>query len=198
MFVEFQEPDKESINQLRLYRYEGPVIIVDSITQFNKEIKVIAKEDILGLDTERRPSFKKGVIHPISLLQIATRNCVYLLRIKDINIPRSLTAVLENKNQLKVGIGLDDDLSGLQKIKPFNPAGFLDLSHFFQSEGYTHSSVKFLAAMILNVRISKKQQVSNWERDELTDPQVKYAATDAWLPREIYMALKEEGIHPKQ
>ncbi len=197
MFSEFQEPDKEAISRLKLYRYEGPVVIVDSLSRFQKEIKKIAGEELLGLDSERRPSFKKGAIHPISLVQIATRDCVYLLRLNEINFPRPLIDILENKNQLKVGIGLDDDLSGLQSLKKFNPAGFLDLSHYFQAEGYTHSSLKFLSAMVLNVRISKKQQVSNWEREQLTEPQIKYAATDAWLPREIYLAMMEDGIHPK-
>ncbi|MFO8053863.1 MAG: 3'-5' exonuclease [Bacteroidales bacterium] len=189
----YEEMDKEAIRELQLYRYEGETVVVDNGVAAKDAIEILARASIIGFDTEHKPSFKKGENHPVSLIQMAIREKVFLFRVNKLKLPNALITIFENKEIIKVGVGLEDDFNGLQKLKPFKPRGFVDLSKYFQFHNYKQSSLKYLAAMVLNIRISKNQQVSNWEREQLSPSQIKYAATDAWIPRELYLALLEDG-----
>ncbi|MFW6019635.1 MAG: 3'-5' exonuclease [Bacteroidales bacterium] len=196
MTTPYPEISKEEIQHLNLYHYEGETVVVEKREDIAETINDLNNEPIIGIDTERKPSFKKGRINPISLIQLATQNKVYLFRINFIGIPVNLISLFKNPGILKVGIGLEDDIQGLKQINPFNPQGFIDLSKYFQAKEYKQSSLKYLAATVLNIRISKSQQVSNWERKQLTNAQIKYAATDAWIPRKIYLSMIEDGNIP--
>ncbi|MCF8218197.1 MAG: 3'-5' exonuclease domain-containing protein 2 [Bacteroidales bacterium] len=197
MTTPYEEISKEDIQHLDLYYYEGETIVIEKNEDIPEAINELYNETIIGIDTERKPSFKKGNINPVSLIQLATRNKVYLFRINFFKIPDKLISIFENPEILKIGVGLDDDLQGLKELKPFTPKGFVDLSKYFQKKEYKQSSLKYLAATVLNVRISKGQQVSNWERTQLTSAQIKYAATDAWVPRKIYLSMIEDGNFPQ-
>ena len=197
MTTPYPEISKEDIQHLSLYQYEGDTVIVDQKQDINNALRELENETIIGIDTERKPSFKKGGQNPISLIQLATRFKVYLFRINYIELPDKIISVFENAEILKVGVGLEDDIQGLKQLKSFQPKGFIDLSKYFQAKEYKQSSLKYLAAAVLNVRISKSQQVSNWERKQLTNSQIKYAATDAWIPRRIYISMIEDGNFPE-
>ncbi len=196
MTTPYEEIDKEDIRALKLYRYEGTTIVIEDQRAAKEAAKELAGESVIGFDTERKPSFKKGGLNPVSLIQIAGREKVFLFRINHFGLLRELIKLFENPDILKIGVGLDDDLSGLQQLRKFKPNGFVDLSKYFQANEYKQSSLKYIAAMVLNIRISKNQQVSNWERTPLTPSQIRYAATDAWVPREIYLSMTEDGNYP--
>lgn len=184
---------KQEINQLPLFKYEGKTVIAGTEAQINKAILEIEKFDLVGFDTESKPAFKKGQFNHVALIQIAVPDKVYLLRVHEAGLPKTLIRFLSNSKITKIGIALDDDLIALNKRKPFDPAGFDDLNLIAPTLGIEKIGARNLTALILNCRISKNQQVSNWENHVLTSNQIKYAATDAWICLEIYNKLKYWG-----
>ncbi len=184
---------KIEINELPLFKYEGKIVIAADERQIDKAIFEIEKYDLVGFDTESKPTFRKGQFNHVALVQIAIPDKVYLLRIHHVGITNSLKKFLLNDKIRKVGIALDDDIIALNKKRRFKPGGFIDLNKIAPSLGIENIGARNLSALLLNNRISKNQQVSNWENPILTSPQVKYAATDAWICLEIYNKLDYWG-----
>jgi ribonuclease D len=184
---------KDRINELPLYKYEGKVVIAGTDKQIDKAVFEIEEHDLVGFDTESKPAFKKGQFNHVALIQIAVPDRVYLLRIHEAGITNVLRNFLSNHRIIKVGIALDDDLIALNRRRRFQPEGFRDLNQIAPSLGILNIGARNLSALILNSRISKNQQVSNWENPVLTTPQIKYAATDAWICLEIYNRLRYWG-----
>ncbi len=184
---------KQEINELPLFKYEGKTVVVASEQKIDRAISEIEKYDLVGFDTETKPTFKKGQFHHVALVQIAIPGVVYLLRIHMVGVPKSLASFLSNERIAKIGIALDDDVIALNKKRRFKPAGFIDLNKIAPTLGIENIGARNLSALLLNSRISKNQQVSNWENNILTGPQVKYAATDAWICLEIYNKLYQWG-----
>lgn len=181
------------VNELPRRVYEGPRILVRDEAGLKKALKVLRKEEILGFDTETRPSFQKGESYLPSLLQLAGQDEVYVFQLNQFEDLGPLFSILEKKQILKVGVAMGYDVRQLQELRPFNPAGFLDLEKLTDSVGITNNGLRKLAAIVLGFRISKGEQRSNWARSDLTDRQLAYAATDAWVSREIYLALIGAG-----
>ncbi len=181
---------KEEVAELELIQYEGPIRLIDSIEVFEQEIDQILGNTILGFDTETRPSFKKGKVYPTSLIQLSNQNRAWLLRVSRIGTPKKLLELLSDENIIKVGLGLNDDLRRLRSDFQFEPAGFLDLQQYVTAFHIEEKGLKKLSGIVLGRRISKSQQVSNWDADLLTEAQLRYAATDAWICLEIYNALR--------
>jgi ribonuclease D len=179
----------EEIQDYDLSWFKGEIVIVDNLQIFNKILPWLRIEKILGFDTESRPSFRKGHKNKVSLIQLANRNLACLFRINKIGIPEELVNVLADPKVVKAGVAVHDDIRFLKKVKKFSPAGFIDLQQFVKDFGIQSSGLKKLTAIVLGFRISKRQQVTNWEADELSEAQQVYAATDAWVCREIYMKL---------
>jgi ribonuclease D len=179
----------EEIQEYELSWFKGEIIIVDNLNTFGKVIPGLMKERVLGFDTETRPSFKKGHKNKVSLIQLAARNKAYLFRINRIGIPPELAGILANPEVIKAGVAVHDDIRFLKTIRRFNPAGFIDLQNFVRDFGIQSSGLKKLTAIVLGFRISKRQQVTDWEAEELSEPQQVYAATDAWVCYEIYNKL---------
>lgn len=179
----------EEIVKLELAWFRGKIVIVDNMEVFREVISVLSKEPVLGFDTETRPSFKKGIKNKVSIIQLASSDLACLFRIKKIGMPQDLIRILANPAIIKAGVAVHDDIRFLKNINGFNPAGFIDLQNFVREYGITSSGLKKLAAIVLGVRISKSQQVSDWAAEELTEAQKVYAATDAWVCREIYNTL---------
>jgi ribonuclease D len=179
----------EEIQEYELSWFKGEIIIVDNLITFDKVIPGLMKERVLGFDTETRPSFKKGHKNKVSLIQLAARNKAYLFRINRIGIPPELAGILANPEVIKAGVAVHDDIRFLKTIRRFNPAGFIDLQNFVRDFGIQSSGLKKLTAIVLGFRISKRQQVTDWEAEELSEPQQVYAATDAWVCYEIYNKL---------
>lgn len=184
---------KAEIMNLPLESYEGKVVLASSDSHIVEALTEIAESPVVGFDTEARPTFRKGQIRNVSLIQVATDNKVFLLRIMKTGLTDELIAFLENENQLKVGIGLEDDYNLLRRLRGFRPRGFLDLNPKLKELGAKSIGARNLAAMILEIRISKSAQTSNWENEKLTQKQIRYAATDAWICREIFDKLEGWG-----
>lgn len=184
------EISKEEISGLELIQYEGPITIIDSIESFEREIDQLFKLPIIGFDTETKPSFKKGRVYPTSLIQLATAKKAWIVRVSRIGYPAKLLELLSSESTIKVGSGLKDDLRRLRSDFNFEPRGFLDLQQYVQAFRIQEKGLKKMCGIVLGRRISKSQQVSNWDADILTEPQLRYAATDAWICLEIYNALK--------
>jgi ribonuclease D len=184
------EINKQEINSLELFRFEGEIIVIDSPDLLNKYFREILASDLVGFDSESKPSFTKGIIHNVSLIQIATATKVFLIRINKTGFTQKLHNYLNNIQILKVGIGLDDDIQRLSKFAPVQSDSFFDLNTYCHELGFKNVGARNLSALILNKRISKNQQTSNWEANTLSEPQLRYAATDAWICREIYLKLK--------
>jgi len=185
------EISKEEVAELKLIQYEGPIIVIDSPESLKEEIDQIARHPILGFDTETRPSFKKGKVYPTSLIQLSSTTQAWLLRLNRIGTSNELLDLLASEDTLKVGSGLNDDLRRLQSDFQFEPAGFLDLQQYVEAFHIEEKGLKKLSGIVLGRRISKSQQVSNWDADLLSDAQLRYAATDAWICLEIYNTLRK-------
>ena len=183
--------EKSEIATMPTLLYPGRIITIDTATDVDKAVKALSKETILGIDTETRPAFRKGVHHNVSLLQLSTADTCFLIRLCRTGIPDSLVALLENKEITKVGVSLHDDYQALARRRKFKAGGFFDLQKYVNKFGIEEMSLQKIYAIIFGMRISKSQQLTNWEQDVLTDRQKQYAATDAWACLNIYNKLKQ-------
>ena len=189
----------EEIEKLEPASFPGKIKVVDSLgLEFLKAVRYLKRQKVLGFDTESRPCFSPGQPHyGVSLLQLSGQEKAYLFRIKLIgDIPKQLRAILSDENIIKVGAAVNDDVRGLEKHHDFQPKAFVDLQKMVWEYGIKDKSVKKMAAIILGIRISKTQQLSNWEAETLSDAQCAYAATDAWVCREMYMKLLASEKNP--
>jgi ribonuclease D len=181
----------EEVNALPIRAYEGKIVLIDSKEDVTQAVTKIEKYSVVGFDTESRPAFKKGESYPISLLQFATPQEVYLFRVNMFGMDEGVIKLLSNPKLIKLGIALHDDKKDLRKLGVLNPVGFQDIHSYIKDKGVINTGLRKLAAMILGFRISKSQQTSNWENEVLTERQQVYAATDAWVCLKIYERLKE-------
>ena len=172
--------------------FEGRIITIDTPGDTDKAVKALSAESVIGIDTETRPSFKKGIQHQVSLIQLSTADTCFLIRLNRVGIPDSLKELLENENIAKVGISLHDDYQALNKRKRFKAGNFIDLQKCVGKFGIEEMSLQKIFAIIFGQRISKSQQLTNWENDVLTDKQKIYAATDAWACLKIYNKLEQD------
>ncbi len=163
--------------------------MVDNLAAFKSVIPGLLKEKYLGFDTETKPSFRKGHKNKISLIQFSTVDTAYLFRINKIGFPDELAGILSDSGITKIGVAVRDDIRYLKTLKKLDTDGFVDLQSFVKDYGIESSGLKKLTAIVLGFRISKRQQVTDWEAKELTEAQQIYAATDAWVCREIYLKL---------
>jgi len=179
----------DEIKELDLSWFEGEIIVVDNFRTLNSVLPRIFKSEVLGFDTETKPSFKKGRNNKVSLIQLADENLACLFRINKIGIPDKLADILSDPGIIKSGVAIHDDIRILSGIRKFSPAGFIDLQTFVKNYGIESSGLKKLTAIVLGFRISKRQQVTDWEAINLTEAQQIYAATDAWVCHQIYNTL---------
>ena len=177
---------KAEINELPLIAWEGEIKILESSEEMEAAAAVLANESLLGFDTETRPSFKKGDYYPPALIQLAAERCVYLFRICKTETFNPLLPILESPDILKTGVAIKDDVKELRAMEDFTPSGFVEITDITVKLGYENRGLRALAGLLLKGRISKAAQVSNWARPELNKKQIRYAATDAWISREIY------------
>ncbi|WP_238766351.1 3'-5' exonuclease [Maribellus maritimus] len=177
---------KEEMTDLPLKWFEGNIFLVDDVEKINYAATVLAGQSVIGFDTETRPSFKKGVVNKVALLQLSTKKQAFLFRLNKIGLPKEIIDILANPGIIKPGVAIRDDIKGLQSLSYFKPGGFIELQDYAKELGIQNFSLKKLAAIALGFRISKSQQLSNWEADVLTEAQEIYAATDAWTALEIF------------
>lgn len=184
--------DKDALAELPLIQFDGDITLVESKEDYNKAIEYLSMQKVLGFDTETRPAFKKGVIYEVALLQLATKDRAFLFRLNKIGLPNGLKSILENPVIVKIGVAIRDDIKALQKLNSFIPGGFIELQDHVKVYGIQDFSLKKLSAIVLGYRISKAQRVTNWEALELTEAQLVYAATDAWISHRIYESLNKK------
>ncbi len=180
----------EEVAALDLIQYEGPITLIQTEEEFQEAIEAISAHKVLGFDTETRPSFKKGTSYPTSLIQLSASDHAWLIRVSRIGYPAELLKLLSDPEVMKVGTGLNDDIRRMRCDFQFEPGGFLDLQRYVEAFQIWEKGLKKLSSIILGHRISKSQQVSNWDADILTEAQLRYAATDAWICLEIYYELR--------
>ena len=181
----------KEIALLPLKSYTGPIHVIDSDAKMKAAARALGKEKVLGFDTETRPAFKAGESYPPALVQLAGSGCVYIFQLRHITTYRQLAAILGDKHVLKAGVSVRDDLKDLGEMFSFKPAGFVELAEVSSKLGIKNAGVRGLAALLFGFKISKRAKISRWDAPKLTDKQIVYAATDAWICREIYFALKK-------
>jgi len=179
----------EEMAEHELSWFKGEIVLVDNLKTFYEVFPRLLGSDMLGFDTETRPTFKKGRKNSVSLIQLSTGDLACLFRINKIGIPDELADILSDPSVTKAGVAVHDDIRFLKGVRKFAPDGFIDLQNFVKDFGIQSSGLKKLAAIVLGFRISKRQQVTDWEAEQLTEAQQIYAATDAWVCHQIYKKL---------
>jgi len=188
----------EEIESMPLTSFPGEIVVVDGIgKRFWEAIDYLKKQEIIGFDTETRPCFDNSHKHyGVALLQLSGADKAYLFRVKKIPFIKLIYKLLASPSIIKVGAACGEDVRGLQRYGRFDGKSFIDLQKIVAEYGIRDKSVKKMAAIILGIKISKTQQLSNWEAPELSEAQRKYAATDAWVCREMYLKLLKSEKHP--
>lgn len=196
MFKESVTP--QEIEKLEYASFPGKIYVIDSVgAEFNRAIAYLRSQKVIGFDTETRPTFTPSQPrYGVALLQLSGPEKAFLFRVNCMGMHRRLCNLLASDKVLKVGAAIHDDIKGLQRLRDYVPAGFVDLQKIVCEWGIRDKSVKKMAAIIMGIRISKSQQLSNWEAEKLSDAQALYAATDAWVCREMYLRLMREEKNP--
>ncbi len=181
----------EELSSLNYVDFKGPVSV---ITQFDESyaeaIEYLRHQEVIGFDTETKPCFTAGMPkRPVALLQLSGPDRAFIFRLTHIGMPPALAEILSNNKIIKVGAAVNEDVNGLKRYKKFNAKAFVDLQKIVENYGIQEKSVRKMAAIILGEKVSKTQQLSNWEAPSLSGAQIKYAATDAWVCREMYIRL---------
>ena len=182
--------EKSEVAKYPTAQFEGRIITIDTAEEAERAARALLKESILGLDTETRPSFRKGVHHDVSLLQLSTADTCFLFRLFRTGLTDTLIELLESKEIKKIGVSLHDDFNMLKARRSFTPGSFVELQKYVSAFGIEEMSLQKIYAIIFAQRISKSQRLTNWEADVLTDKQKIYAATDAWTCFNIYNHLE--------
>lgn len=185
---------REEISRLPIRRYEGPVHVVRRPEDVDEAVERIGTPRVVGFDVETKPVFVKGKSHPPALIQLATAAEVHVFQLRYLGLPEPLCRFLSDPRVIKAGVALDRDVADLKELSPFEAAGFVDLGDVARQADLQNHGLRGLAAVMLGFRISKGAQRSNWGRRRLSRSQIAYAATDAWVGRELYLRMKEEGL----
>jgi len=182
---------KEQVNALPLARYEGPIQVVSRPREVHDAVDYLRDEALVGFDTESRPSFRRGDNHPVALLQIAGAERVYLFQLQLLDQLEPVLALLADPAIRKAGVAIRDDIRKLQELGEFAPRNFVEIADFSRHLDVNNTGLRNLSAMFLGYRVSKGAQVTNWARPDLSQSQISYAATDAWISRLLYLKFAE-------
>ena len=182
--------DKKTIADFPRVSFPGKIIVVLSEPEAERAVDYLLAQPVLGFDTETRPSFKKGVRHKCSLLQVSTADCCFLFRLNYIGLCPAVRRLLEDTTVTKVGLAWSNDAHGLRELGEFNMGIFVDLQDMARKIGIEDQSLMKLYANVFGERISKREQLTNWERDVLEESQKRYAAIDAWACVRLYCEFK--------
>lgn len=187
----YEKIDKTKITDMPLAAFEGRIWVVDSPAEAEKAVEFLRKQPIVGIDTETRPSFRRGVTYKVALLQISTEELCFLFRLNRIGLVPCLIQLLQDSAVCKVGLSLRDDFQRLRELVDLQVSNYVDLQQVAARMGLKDMSLQKLFANFFGRKISKRQRLSNWEADVLTDAQKKYAATDAWACIKLYQNMQQ-------
>ena len=185
---------KNEINALPQIQYDGVIEILTSKDNIQAAINDLKNYDLIGFDTETKPTFVKGPLNPPSIMQLACDDKVHIFQFDNDEIFKQLSLILSNKNITKCGVSVDRDLIELMYLSPFDPISFVDLGNIARKNEIPHHGLRGLVAMFLKHRISKGSQISDWSRISLSDSQISYAATDAWVSLELFKIFDKNGL----
>jgi ribonuclease D len=171
-------------------QFPGKIIMIHENHEIAEALDLLRADPLIGFDTETKPSFRKGEVYQVSLLQLATPDHALLFRLHSLTDFSLIKEFFEDENIKKIGVAIRDDIKALQKAFPFEPRGFVELSEMAKTSNLKNFGLKGMTEEVLNLTLSKRAKLSNWELKDLKNDQKLYAATDAWIGREIYIALK--------
>ena len=192
----YDKYDKAKIANLPRAVFSGKIVVVVSESEARRAVDYLLSQPILGIDTETRPSFRRGTNYKVSLLQVSYHEVCFLFRLNHTKLCEPVKQLLEVERVMKVGLSLHDDISALMKLEQFKPGNFFDLQKHVGEIGIEDLSLQKIYANLFGEKISKNQRLTNWEADILSEKQKVYAATDAWSCIMIYeelMRLEETG-----
>lgn len=189
--TEWPRLSKEEIRARPIRRYEGPIHLIQRSEQIEAAVGALKKEKVLGFDTETRPTFRSGESYLPAVLQLVGEHAAYVFQLRRCRFSQALRRLLANPRIVKAGVAWDRDVLELKKLAPFKPAGFVDVGELARQAGCRNHGLSGLTALLLDFRMSKKSQLSNWDQETLTPAQITYAATDAWAGRELYHKLQQ-------
>lgn len=189
--MRYQTPhiSKELLQWMPLAAFEGEVVVVDKEEQVAEAVAYLRTQNVVGVDTEARPSFQRGIHYPTALVQIASHERCYLFRLTHIGMPQELADFFADEKICKVGLAFKDDINGLRRRRNFVPANCVDIQKMVPQYGILDLGLQKLFAICFGKKISKSQQLTNWENSHLTPEQARYASTDAWATLLIYEDL---------
>lgn len=187
----YNKIDKHVIPDMPKVLFGGRIIVVTTEAEADKAVDFLLRQDILGIDTETRPAFKKGRQYKVALLQVSTRDVCVLFRLNYTGMTKSIIRLLEDTTVPKIGLSLHDDIMSLHKRTEFEAGNFIDLQKHVGEIGVEDLSLQKLYANFFGQKISKSQRLTNWEADILTEKQKEYAATDAWACIMLYEELQK-------
>jgi ribonuclease D len=180
---------KDDLRQLPACQFPGSIHVIDSNGHADFICEKLMEEKVLGFDTETKPTFTKGNVNHVAILQLSTSLDAYIFILKKTGLTDKMCQLLSSEKSLKIGAAIHDDIKHLKKLRNFKENGFLDLQNFVKQFGIENSGLSKLAGIVLKYRVSKSQQLTNWENEQLTESQLLYAATDAWAALKIYETL---------
>lgn len=189
---------KDLLQWMPVVAFEGEVIVVDHEEQVNDAVAYLNRQPVLGVDTEARPSFQRGIHYPTALVQIASHERCYLFRLTHIGMPQALADLFANPDIRKVGLAFKDDINGLRRRRDFTPANCIDVQSMVAQYGILDLGLQKIFAICFGKKISKAQQLTNWENSHLTPEQARYASTDAWATLLIYEDLLAHELLPRE
>lgn len=187
---------KQQLATLPPAHFTGSIVVVDTPSDVESAVMQLRKADLIGFDTETRPSFKKGQNYNVALLQLSAKDVCFLFRLNKIGMPDSLKDLLEDPEMTKVGLSIHDDFRNLRKTFDFEPGGFVELQNFVTRWNIIDKSLSKLYGILFGERLSKSQRLSNWESEQLAESQQHYAALDAFACIKIYCYLNEGRFDP--
>lgn len=185
---------REALNALPVQRYEGPIHFVDTPALLHAARIDILSERALGFDTETRPAFSKGESYLPSIAQVATTRGVHIFPLRYTDTHGLLGEMLAAQNIAKIGVALAYDLRTLKQVFPFHERHIVDLGIIAKRHGYEQTGVRNLAGLLMGYRVPKGAKTTNWSAPHLTPAQIAYAATDAWVCRELYLKFEATGM----
>ena len=190
----YKKLSKNEINSLPQIKFNGDVEVLSSNDNVQEAVNYLMNYDLIGFDTETKPTFVKGPLNPPSILQLACIDKVYIFQLDNESLYKKLFPILSNENITKCGVSVDRDLIELMYLSPFDPLSFVDLGNIARDYDVPHHGLRGLVAMFLKHRISKGAQISDWSKTILSQSQITYAATDAWISLKLFEAFEQNDL----
>ena len=190
----YKKLSKNEINSLPQTQFDGDVEVLSSNDNVQAAVNHLMNYDLIGFDTETKPTFVKGPLNPPSIMQLACIDKVYIFQLDNESLYKKLFPILSNENITKCGVSVDRDLIELMYLSPFDPLSFVDLGNIARDYDVPHHGLRGLVAMFLKHRISKGAQISDWSKTVLSPSQITYAATDAWISLKLFEAFEQNDL----